>query len=122
MDALSKSILLFTLNWLDAQLTIIWVRTNVATEGNGLMARLLDMGNGPFLITKLAIGAFTAYMLYRCSHLKLARRGMSLVLGIYLCLMVVHATTGMHALGWQITDAATAYLGAMPNLLLILQP
>jgi hypothetical protein len=120
MGAFSKSILLFTLNWLDAQLTIFWVRTNVATEGNGLMARLLDMGNGPFLITKLAIGAFTAYLLYRCSHLKLARGGMSLVLGIYLALMLVHATTGMSALGWHVSEAATSYLGAMPNVLLTL--
>lgn len=116
MGALSKSILLFVLNWLDAQLTIFWVRSNVATEGNGLMARLLDMGNAPFLITKLAIGAFAAYMLYRCSHLKTARYGMSLVLAIYFALMVVHLTTGMSALGWHATDAATSYLGAMPNL------
>ena len=116
MGALSKSILLFVLNWLDAQLTILWIRLNVATEGNGLMARLLEMGIGPFLITKLTIGAFSAYMLYRCTHLKVARYGMSLVLGIYLALMIVHATTGMSALGWHASDAATTYLGAIPNL------
>ncbi len=121
MGTLSKSILLFSLNWLDAQLTIIWVRANVATEGNGLMAHLLDMGNGPFLIAKLAIGAFAAYMLYRCSHLKLARGGMSLVLGIYLALMLVHATTGISALGWHVSEAASSYLGAMPSLLLTLR-
>lgn len=121
MGALSKAILLFVLNWLDAQLTIIWVRTNVATEGNGLMAHLLEMGDGPFLIVKLAVGAFAAYMLYRCSHIKLARGGMSLVLAIYLALMVVHATTGMSALGWHVTDAATTYLGALPNFLITLR-
>jgi hypothetical protein len=119
MGTLSKSILLFLLNWLDAQLTILWVRTNVATEGNGLMAYLLDLGNMPFLLTKLAIGGFTAYLLYRCSHLKLARGGMSLVLGIYLALMVVHATTGMSAMGWHVSEAANAYLGAMPSFLLL---
>jgi hypothetical protein len=121
MGDLSKSILLFVLNWLDAQLTILWVRSNVATEGNGLMARLLEMGNAPFLITKLAIGAFAAYMLYRCSHLKTARYGMSLVLTIYFALMVVHATTGMSALGWHATDAATSYLGALPNLFIAIR-
>jgi hypothetical protein len=114
MGALSKSILLFVLNWLDAQLTILWIRSNVATEGNGLMARLLEMGNGPFLVTKLAIGAFSAYMLYRCAHLKVARHGMSLVLAIYLALMIVHATTGMSALGWHASDAAHSILGGMP--------
>ena len=76
MGPLSKSILLFVLNWLDAQLTLVWVRTNLATEGNGLMARLLNFGDNPFLIAKLLIGAFAAYVLYRCSHLPLARRGM----------------------------------------------
>lgn len=118
MGALSKSILLFVLNWLDAQLTIIWIRSNVATEGNGLMARLLEMGNAPFLITKLAIGAFAAYVLYRCAHIKIARHGMSLVLGIYLALMLIHATTGMTAMGWHASDAIISYLGAMPNVLM----
>lgn len=121
MGALSKSILLFVLNWLDAQLTIIWIRSNVATEGNGLMARLLEMGNTPFLVTKLAIGGFTAYMLYRCAHLKIARHGMSLVLGIYLLLMIVHASTGLSAMGWQASEATTSYLGALPNLLVALR-
>ena len=48
MGALYKSILLFILNWLDAQLTLVWVRTNLATEGNALMARLLNFGDNPF--------------------------------------------------------------------------
>lgn len=121
MGALSKSILLFALNWLDAQLTLIWVRTNVATEGNGLMAKLLDMGDAPFLLTKLALGAFAAYLLYRCSHLRVARRGMSLVLFIYLALMLVHATTGMSALGWHASAATPAYLGALPDFLLVVR-
>jgi hypothetical protein len=41
------------------------VRAGVATEGNGLMARLLDAGNFPFLSTKLVVGALVAYTLYR---------------------------------------------------------
>jgi len=101
MSALTKSILLFLMNWLDAQLTILWVRTNLATEGNGFMARLLEMGNAPFLVFKLAVGGFAAYVLYRCSNNALARRGMTFVLGIYGALMVVHAATGISALGWN---------------------
>jgi hypothetical protein len=105
MSILSKSLLLFLLNWLDAQLTIIWVRGGVATEGNGLMAYLLDLGNAPFLSTKLAIGALVAYTLYRFSHVALARRGLHFVLGLYLALMFVHAATGAAALGWQPPEA-----------------
>jgi hypothetical protein len=117
MGALSKSILLFSLNWLDAQLTLVWVRTNLATEGNGLMARLLNLGDNPFLLVKLAIGAFAAYVLYRCSHLPLARRGMQLVLGIYFALMFVHAATGLSALGWHGPEIMIGYLGNLPHAL-----
>jgi len=113
MSALSKSILLFVLNLLDAQLTLIWIRANVATEGNGLMARVLNYGDTPFLLTKLAIGGFAAYTLYRWSHLALARRGMTLVLGIYFCLMLIHAATGMSALGWHAPETLVAYIGEL---------
>ena len=115
MSALSKSIFLFILNWLDAQLTIVWVRANLATEGNALMACLLNLGDTPFLLTKLAVGAFAAYVLYRFAHLPLARRGMKLALGIYLVLMLVHVATGMSALGWHAPERVIAYLGSLPN-------
>ena len=108
MSAFSKSLLLFLLNWLDAQLTIIWVRGGHATEGNGLMAYLLDLGNAPFLSAKLAVGALVAYTLYRCSHLALARRGLQMTLGLYLALMFIHAATGASALGWQPPEALAA--------------
>ena len=108
MGALSKSLLLFLLNWLDAQLTILWVRGGVATEGNGLMAYLLDLGNAPFLSTKLAVGALVAYTLYRFSNHALARRGLRFALGLYLALMLVHAATGVSALGWHPPEALAA--------------
>jgi hypothetical protein len=102
MGPLSKSLLLFSLNWLDAQLTVLWVRLNVATEGNALMARLLEHGELSFLAIKLGIGAAAAYILYRCAHLTLAKRGMTVVLAIYIALMFVHALTGCVALGFSI--------------------
>ena len=111
MSAFSKSLLLFLLNWLDAQLTILWVRGGVATEGNGLMAYLLDQGNAPFLSAKLMVGALVAYTLYRFSHVALARRGLQFVLALYLTLMGVHAATGASALGWHPPEALAAVLG-----------
>jgi hypothetical protein len=120
MGALGKSLLLFVLNWLDAQLTLIWVHSNIASEGNGLMSQLLEFGDGPFLFVKLAVGAFAAYTLYRCSHLTLARRGMQLVLTIYLALMFVHAATGMSALGWPQPLAMITYLSKMPHAVMAL--
>ena len=99
MGVLSKSLLLFVLNWLDAQLTLVWLRLNVATEGNALMAQLLEHGDASFLLIKLAVGAAAAYIFYRCAHVPLAKRGLTLVLGIYVALMFVHAATGCVALG-----------------------
>lgn len=114
MNTLCKSLVLFGMNWLDAQLTILWVRLNVATEGNGLMAWVLNMGEVPFLGVKLAVGGFAAYVLYRCSHLPLARRGMKLVLGIYLGLMTIHVATGFTALGWHAPQTVLAYFASLP--------
>lgn len=120
MSIFSKTFLLFLLNWLDAQLTIWWVRAGVATEGNGLMAYLLDLGNAPFLMTKLAVGALVAYTLYRFSHIALARRGLHFVLGLYLALMLVHGATGASALGWQPPDALVTLASEFPQRLFAL--
>jgi hypothetical protein len=118
MSALMKSVLLFALNLLDAQLTIIWVRSGVAAEGNGLMARLLEAGNAPFFLTKLLVGAGVAYLLYRFSSLPVARRGMRLVLGLYLALMLVHAATGLSALHQVGSGALVASVARLPQTLL----
>jgi hypothetical protein len=120
MSAWMKSLLLFLLNWLDAQLTIVWVRAGLATEGNGLMGRLLEAGNMPFLATKLLVGAGVAYVLYRWSHLPVARGGMRLVLGLYVALMFVHAATGLAACDWPspTTLAQLAHLSQNVSLIL----
>ena len=110
MGRLSKSCLLFGLNWLDAQLTLLWIRLNVATEGNALMARVLQRGELTFLGAKLAIGAVAAYILYRCAHLPIAKHGLTVVLGIYLTLMLVHLATASVALGWHAPVVLLEYL------------
>lgn len=114
MGTLSKSLLLFAMNWLDAQLTLVWIRLNVATEGNDLMARVLSHGEAPFLALKLFIGAFAAYVLYRCAHLPLAKHGMTFVLALYSALMMIHAATGCAALGWHAPVTFIGYLGHLP--------
>jgi hypothetical protein len=120
MGALAKSITLFLLNWLDAQLTLFWVHGNIAVEGNGLMAQLIRLGDAPFMLTKVAIGTFAAYVLYRCSHLTVARRGMQLVLSVYILLMFAHVATGLSALGWSKPLAMIAYAGNLPLAVLSL--
>lgn len=120
MGTLSKSCLLFVLNFLDAQLTLVWIRLNVATEGNALMAHTLSYGDWTFMAIKLAVGGFAAYVLYRCAHLPLARHGLNVVLCVYAILMLVHAATGCVALGWYAPLNVLAYLVTLPNAFLSL--
>lgn len=115
MGALSKALLLFAMNWLDAQLTILWLRLNVATEGNGIMATLLNHGETSFLSVKLLIGATAAYILYRFAEIPMARRGMKVVLGVYFALMAVHVVTGFAALGWHAPVTVLTYFGSLPE-------
>ncbi len=120
MGALTKSLVLFALNWIDAQLTLIWVRSGIASEGNGLMNELLKIGDGPFLLAKLAVGGFAAYVLYRCAHMPMARRGMQAALMIYCALMLAHAATGLSALGYHTPLAVVTYISNVPHTLLAL--
>lgn len=94
------ALLLFGLNLLDALLTILWVRTGVATESNQLMASLLNIGNGPFLAAKLLMGTITAVVLIRGGNRPLARYGVTIALAVYIGLMVVHLFTGLTAIGY----------------------
>ena len=120
VGALSKSCLLFVLNWLDAQLTLLWIHLNVATEGNALMARILAHGELTFLVFKLAIGGFAAYTLYRCANRPIAKHGLTVVLGLYVILMLVHLATGCAAFGWQTPVVIVAYLANLPSAFLSL--
>ena len=115
MGALSKALLLFAMNWLDAQLTILWLRLHIATEGNDIMASLLNHSENSFLSVKLAVGAVSAYILYRFAEIPLARRGMKIVLGVYFVLMMLHAITGFSALGWHAPATVLSYFVSLPR-------
>lgn len=84
------------------------------------MARILEHGEMTFLGAKLAVGGIAAYILYRCAHLPMAKHGLTIVLGIYLILMLVHAATGFVALGWNAPVIVLKYFAALPNTLLAL--
>lgn len=110
MSFLQQALLLFLLNFFDAVLTVFWVRNGYATEGNLLMASLLDIGDSPFLAVKFAIGAVTAFVLWRCKDLKIAKYGLALSLVIYIGLMAIHFLTGLSAAGY-LSETFMADLG-----------
>jgi hypothetical protein len=99
MPLVIQTILLFALNVIDAVLTLYWVRHGYATEGNHLMATLLDLGDLPFLAIKISIGAVTAGVLWRWRDFKLAKYGLVLTLSLYFLIMGVHFMTGLTAFG-----------------------
>ncbi len=104
MHMLSQAILLFTLNLLDAILTIYWVRNGVAEEGNQLMAGLLEMGNTQFLFVKFVVGTIAAFVLWHFRNFRLAKIGLAATLSLYILLMGIHFVTGLSAVG-MLSDA-----------------
>lgn len=111
MHLVNQSILLFALNLLDALLTIFWVRNGVATEGNQLMARLLDIGDFTFLAVKIAIGGTAALVLLLWGNRKIARYGVTVAIALYISLMGVHLFTGLSAVGIISSASITDFLG-----------
>lgn len=98
MGVLLKGVLLFTLNFLDAVLTLFWVRHDIAHEGNTLMAYVLSFGEVPFLLVKIAVGAVALAVFYRWAHLRVAQVGVTFALVVYILLMGVHLFTGIAAI------------------------
>lgn len=94
-----QAFLLFTLNFLDAVLTLFWVHNGFATEGNQLMALLLDVGDLPFLLVKVGIGAAAAFVVWRWRNLRVAKYGSALALSVYISVMGIHFFTGLSACG-----------------------
>lgn len=114
MHLFAPTVLLFALNLFDAVLTIVWVRSGVATEGNQLMAALLDIGNGPFLGAKVAVGVVAAFVLIKWGNRPLARYGLAVALAVYFGLMGVHLFTGLAAFG-VVSNTLMEELGQLPG-------
>lgn len=74
----------------DAVATMQHIGRGVALEGNPLMASLISQNAVLFFAVKMAITAFGLLTCYYFSHLRTARMGIKLVVGIYLCLSAYH--------------------------------
>ena len=83
------------------------------------MARLLDIGNGPFLGVKIAIGTVAAVVLYRWGNRRLARYGLAVALAVYISLMGIHLFTGLSAFGY-VSNTALRDLAELPGQLIAL--
>jgi len=115
MPLATPTLLLFGLNLLDALFTIVWVRSGVATEGNQLMAALLEIGNGPFLGVKIAVGLVAAFVVIKWGSRPVARYGLAVALAVYIGLMGVHLFTGLSAFGY-VSTRFMEDLSSLPDL------
>ena len=97
MQLFRGTLILFFLNLADAIFTLIWVRSGVAEEGNQIMAYLLNIGDLPFLAVKIGMETLAAAVLLKFGRIPLARYGLTLALGLYSGLIVVHLLTGLLA-------------------------
>lgn len=93
------AISLFLLNFLDAGLTLYWIRNGMAEEANRIMQFFLEGGEGSFLVFKISMGLFAALCFYKWSHLRAAQLGLRLALGVYVVIMAIHILVGLTATG-----------------------
>jgi hypothetical protein len=92
--------ILFALNIVDAVVTIMWIRSGVTTEGNYIMASVLDFGEVPFFAVKIGMGIITCGVLLWGSEYRLARMGTRIALAAYSFAIVSHVLTGFAAVGY----------------------
>jgi hypothetical protein len=74
----------------DAVATMQHIGRGVALEGNPLMASLISHNAVIFFLVKMSITALGLLICYNFAHLRTARVGIKLVVGIYLCLCAYH--------------------------------
>src|SRR6266478_7644737 len=74
----------------DAVATMQHIGRGVALEGNPLMASLISHNAVLFFLVKMTITAFGLLTCYHFCHLRTARLGIKLVVGIYMCLCAYH--------------------------------
>jgi apolipoprotein N-acyltransferase len=98
-EAMHLAVSLFLLNFLDAGLTLFWIRNGLAEEANRIMQFFLDGGEGPFIVFKISMGLFAALCFQKWKHLRAAQLGVRLALGVYVVITAIHLMVGLTAAG-----------------------
>lgn len=92
---LHPAVLLFSLNLLDAFLTILWIRKGVATEANILMAFLLEISDLLFLFAKVSIGFIAMTVLRKWEKIRITRYGLKIAIAVYGFVILIHLFVGI---------------------------
>ena len=78
------------LNVIDAFLTLLLVKNNIAEEANPIMKAWLDIGTTEFLIVKLMLPTLCIYQLWRRRKHKMARLLSAFATLVYVCICLMH--------------------------------
>lgn len=82
--------LLFTLNMMDALLTIIWVRFGLAHEANPLMAVLVTDHAELFVLAKVSLVLAGSFIVWRFRRQPLAQRLLVVCILAYVFVVLLH--------------------------------
>ena len=89
---------LVVMNLIDGLMTLVWVRSGVATEGNPFMDRMMAHGPVGFMIIKLALVSLGVGLLWRLRHRRAAAVGMVGAAVIYSSILLVHVSVARHVM------------------------
>lgn len=84
---------IFTLNILDAILTIAWIKLGIASEANPLMAKVLSFGFLPFFFIKVLLVAFALGILWKLRDHALSNLT-SLIAAVFMTAVIVYHFAG----------------------------
>jgi hypothetical protein len=87
--------LLLIFNLLDAILTLRWLRLGIATEGNFLMAWLLESGEVYFFLGKMFLASIACLTFYFTKDYSISKYGLRGSFALYSFLMAYHLTIGI---------------------------
>jgi hypothetical protein len=80
----------------DAVATMWHIGRGVAVEGNPLLEPLIEINAIIFFLVKMSVTAACLLVCYNFSHLRTARMGLRLVVGIYVAVCIYHGMILVH--------------------------
>ena len=90
--------IIFFLSILDAVFTLIWIKSGLAIEANPLLGRLLEHGDAPFILTKVALtGCGCAFLGWTKAKSRFSKASIVCLLILYSGLTVYHILGAAHS-------------------------
>lgn len=78
------------MSWIDAVLTLLWIKLSMAEELNPLLERFLEIGPLYFISSKLGLTSLGCLVLYLCREKKIAQNAALGLFAFYGCLIIYH--------------------------------